>query len=152
MNLVGWVMSLYFLSEESGYSHLYTKALKGKAKKLTTGTFEVSNVTLTSDHKRFIFKANKKHPGIYEIYQLDIHSKQMKALTDLGGMNDYALSPDETKLLIQHSTMAKPPELYIQNMTSNVDAVQITHTVSTAFFVNALGNSIGCSYSFFISR
>lgn len=133
-NEFGWINdNLYYLSEESGYSHLYTKSLKGKAKKLTSGSFEVSNVTLSEDNNRFIFKANKKHPGIYEIYQVDVKSGEMSALTDLGGMNDYALSPDESKLLIQHSTVTTPPELYVKNLKESTDAIRITHTVSEEF-------------------
>ncbi|MDT0604821.1 prolyl oligopeptidase family serine peptidase [Thalassotalea sp. W431] len=133
-NEFGWINnSLYYLSEESGYSHLYTKSLKGQPKKLTSGAFEVSNVTLTKDNKRFIFKANKKHPGIYEIYQLAIDTGNMTALTDLGGMNDYALSPDESKLLINHSTVTMPPELYVKNIDKQVKAKRITHTVSEKF-------------------
>ncbi|GAA6206151.1 prolyl oligopeptidase family serine peptidase [Thalassotalea sp. SU-HH00458] len=133
-NEFGWINnSLYYLSEESGYSHLYTKSLKGQPKKLTSGAFEISNVTLTKDNKRFIFKANKKHPGIYEIYQLAIDTGNMTALTDLGGMNDYALSPDESKLLINHSTVTMPPELYVKNIDKQVKAKRITHTVSEKF-------------------
>ncbi len=65
MNEFDWVGNdaLYYLSEETGYSHLYYKALNSKkAQQLTSGKFEVSNVTLTQDQQRFIFKANKKHP------------------------------------------------------------------------------------------
>lgn len=133
-NEFGWINdNLYYLSEESGYSHLYTKSLKGKPKKLTSGSFEVSNVTLTKDNKRFIFKANKKHPGIYEIYQVSAKSGEISALTDLGGMNDYSLSPDENKLLISHSTVAMPPELYVKMLGNKAKATQITHTVSEQF-------------------
>ncbi|MDO6446806.1 prolyl oligopeptidase family serine peptidase [Colwellia sp. 1_MG-2023] len=133
-NEFGWInKNLYYLSEESGYSHLYTKSLKGKAKKLTSGSFEISNVTLTKDNKRFIFKANKKHPGIYEIYQLAIDTGKMSALTDLGGMNDYVLSPDESKLLINHSTVTMPPELYVKRIGEQTKAERITHTVSENF-------------------
>jgi dipeptidyl aminopeptidase/acylaminoacyl peptidase len=133
-NEFGWINNnLYYLSEESGYSHLYTKSLKGKAKKLTSGSFEISNVTLTKDNKRFIFKANKKHPGIYEIYQLAIETGDMSALTDLGGMNDYVLSPDESKLLIKHSTVTMPPELYVKRVGEQAKAKRITHTVSEQF-------------------
>jgi dipeptidyl aminopeptidase/acylaminoacyl peptidase len=133
-NEFGWVNdNLYYLSEESGYSHLYIKSLKGKAKKLTSGSFEVSNITLTKDNKRFIFKANKKHPGIYEIYQLETTSGEMSALTDLGGMNDYSLSPDESKLLINHSSVTMPPELYVKTLGKKSNATRITHTVSEQF-------------------
>jgi dipeptidyl aminopeptidase/acylaminoacyl peptidase len=124
--------SLYYLSEESGYSHLYHKSLTGKAKQLTSGKFEVSKVTLTKDNSRFIFKANKKHPGIYEIYQVDL-AKNLTALTDLGGENNYALSPDESKLLIEHSTVTMPPELYVKEISSDASAKRITNTVSKQF-------------------
>ncbi|MCP4984829.1 MAG: S9 family peptidase [Colwellia sp.] len=124
--------SLYYLSEESGYSHLYHKDLNNKAVKLTAGKFEVSNVTATQDNERFIFKANKKHPGIYEIYQVDL-AKNLTALTNLGGKNDYSLSPDESKLLIEHSTVTMPPELYVQSLQGGDTAKRITHTVSEQF-------------------
>jgi len=128
----GTTASLYYLSEESGYSHLYYKDLNSKAVKLTSGKFEVSDVTLTQDNQRFIFKANKKHPGIYEIYQVDL-AKNLTALTDLGGKNDYKISPDESKLLIQHSTVTMPPELYVQSLDNSETATRITHTVSEQF-------------------
>ncbi|MBU2924710.1 prolyl oligopeptidase family serine peptidase [Colwellia sp. 1_MG-2023] len=134
-NEFDWVGNdaLYYLSEESGYSHLYYKTLNnGKTKQLTSGKFEVSDVTLTKDQKRFIFKANKKHPGIHEIYQVDL-ANNVTALTDLGGQNSYALSPDESALLIEHSSLTMPPELYVQSLTSNAPATQITHTVSDEF-------------------
>ncbi|MEH6386149.1 MAG: prolyl oligopeptidase family serine peptidase [Colwellia sp.] len=135
-NEFGWLKgdnTLYYLSEETGYSHLYSKNLTGKAKQLTRGQFEISEVSLTQDKSRFIFKANKKHPGIYEIYQVDVKSGEFSALTDLGGMNDYSLSPDDSTLLIEHSTVAMPPELYVQTLNDNATAVRLTHTVSEKF-------------------
>lgn len=135
-NEFGWLNksnSLYFLSEQSGYSQLYTKAINGKVKQRTFGHFEISDVTLGNKEKKLFFKANKKHPGIYEIYQFDLNMDKMTALTDLGGMNDYALSPDNSKLLIQHSTVTMPPELYVQNVEEKAKAIQLTHTVSKKF-------------------
>ena len=135
-NDFGWLANkntLYYLSEESGYAHLYVKSLKGKARQLTNGQFEVSDLTFTRDNKYAIFKANKKHPGIYEIYQLALDSKKITPLTNLGGVNDYVLSPDETKLLITHSNVTRPPELYLQEINNSAEAVQLTHTVSEQF-------------------
>ena len=135
-NEFGWLNTsdrLYFLSEESGYSHLYVKGLGTKATQLTSGKFEVSDLTLTKDEKNFIFRANKKHPGIYEIYQVDL-SKNLIALTDLGGMNNYALSPDETKLLVEHSTVTMPPELYVKSITDHSKpALKLTNTITDIF-------------------
>lgn len=135
-NELGWLHNaerLYYLSEESGYAHLYVKALNGQAKALTSGDFEVSDLTLSADEQSIYFKANKKHPGIYEIYNVDLASGKVKALTDLGGMNDYALSPDESKLLLEHSEITLPPELYIKDIASNAEAMRLTHTVSEEF-------------------
>lgn len=133
-NEFGWLEDkLFYLSEESGFSHLYIKGLNSKAKKLTKGRFEVSNVTLTKDKTHFIFKANKKHPGIYEIYQVAVDSGKLTPLTDLGGMNDYALSPDGKKLLVQHSQVTMPPELYVKIIGEQQKAQRITHTVSKQF-------------------
>ncbi len=135
-NEFGWVggNALYYLSEESGYSHLYHKMLNSKASQLTSGKFEVSDVTLMKDQQRFLFKANYKHPGIYEIYRVDL-AKNLNPLTDLGGMNNYVLSPDEAKLLIEHSSLTMPPELYVKTIGEALEASQITHTVSKQFLV-----------------
>ncbi|MBL4910066.1 MAG: S9 family peptidase [Alteromonadaceae bacterium] len=135
-NEYGWLNnsnSLYFLSEQRGYSQLYTKSLNGKVKQLTHGNFEISDVTLGNKAQKLFFKANKKHPGIYEIYQADVNTGKITALTNLGGMNDYALSPDNSKLLIQHSTITMPPELYVQATQKGATAKQLTHTVSKKF-------------------
>ena len=135
-NEYGWLNnsnSLYYLSEESGYSHLYVKPLQGKARQLTSGQYEVSDLTLTNDEKSIFFKANKKHPGIYEIYKIDLSNAKITALTQLGGMNDYSLSPDNRKLLIQHSTVTMPPELYVQEAKAKATAKRLTYTVSEQF-------------------
>ncbi|QOL24722.1 prolyl oligopeptidase family serine peptidase [Thalassotalea sp. LPB0316] len=135
-NEFGWLNksnTLYFLSEQSGYSHLYTKSLKGKVKQITSGQYEVSDLTLSQDESEIYFKANVKHPGIYEIYKVATAGGEIQALTDMGGMNDYALSPDESKLLIEHSTVTMPPELYVIDMANNAQPQQITYTVSDEF-------------------
>ena len=135
-NDFGWFHNshtLYYLSEESGYSHLYIKPLGGKARQLTQGNFEVSTPALTRDDGHFYFKANKKHPGIYEIYRLEVQSGQLQAMTDLNGMTDFRLSPDENQLLLTYSSLTSPPELYLAPAQQKGPARRLTHTVSEAF-------------------
>ncbi|WKE66120.1 prolyl oligopeptidase family serine peptidase [Gallaecimonas kandeliae] len=133
-NDFGWLKndSLWYQSEESGYSHLYLKTLNGKARQLTHGAWEVNAPVLSKDQKSFYFKANVKHPGIYEIYKLDIDSGKQTALTDLNGMTDFVLSPDEKTLVLTHSKVLNPPELYSLS-TAGGEPKQLTHTVSDAF-------------------
>ena len=68
----------------------------------------------------------------------------MQAVTHLGGMNGpqpaleeggtgYALSPDESRLLVYHSSSVRPPEVYVVEAHPAGKARRITHTVTSAF-------------------
>ncbi|WP_018981576.1 S9 family peptidase [Salinimonas chungwhensis] len=135
-NQFGWMNdseTLYFLSEESGYSHLYTQKPGEAARALTRGQFIVDKPTLTSNDQFFYYQANKEHPGIYEIYRVNIQTGESEAVTDLNGMTEYVLSPDEKTLLLTHSKVTRPPELYLKAIDDNTAARKITSTVSDAF-------------------
>ena len=132
-NDFGWLSqneTLYYLSEESGYAHLYVKALNGKAKKLTAGTFEVSNPQLSKNDQYLYFKGNVSHPGIYEIYRVALNSGQLEQMTALKGSADYQLSPDEHKLLLTWSNSVTPPELYLMENKPKAKVSRLTQTVS----------------------
>ncbi len=135
-NQFGWLHNsetLFYLSEQSGYSHLYVKPINGDAKALTQGRFEVDDITFSVDDRYAFFKANVKHPGIYEVYRVNTETGEQQALTDLNGMTDYELSPDERHLLLTHSTLTMPPELYSLEIGSDADPQRETFTVSDAF-------------------
>ena len=115
-NRFGWLKneaSLYFLSEHSGYSQLYVKPVAGDLRALTQGEFVVDSITQSPDGQYIYYKANKKHPGVYEIYRVDTQNGVTETLTDLNGMTDYVLSPDGTQLVLTYSTMNRPPELLL---------------------------------------
>jgi dipeptidyl aminopeptidase/acylaminoacyl peptidase len=134
-NSFGWLNKsedLYYLSEESGYSHLYIKPINAQARAVTSGNFEVDSLTLTSDDQFMYFKGNKKHPGIYEIYRADLHNNTLELITNLNGMTDYVLSPDEQSLLLTHSSLLRPPELYLQSVNQK-SVLQLTRTTSQEF-------------------
>ncbi|MBQ4832436.1 prolyl oligopeptidase family serine peptidase [Pseudoalteromonas sp. MMG010] len=140
-NEFGWLNNsdtLYYLSEETGYSQLYKKSLNGKAVALTSGMYEVSSLTL-SDNNEIYYKANVEHPGLYEIYKVDLQTKKSVQITNLDGMTDYNLSPDGKKLLLTHSKISRPEELYVKDLADiNVPAKQLTHTVSEQFLATKL--------------
>lgn len=135
-NDYGWLNNaetLYYLSEESGYSHLYTKPLNGKARKLTAGTFEVNNPVLSSDDNYIYFKGNTSHPGIYEVYRVALNNAQTEQLTRLGGSTDFTLSPDEQQLLLRYSTNLLPEELYVAKAEAGAPVLRLTDTISEQF-------------------
>ena len=138
-NDFGWFNNserLYFLSEQSGYSHIYTKQIgRKKLHQVTHGEFEVSNLKLSKDDKHFYFRANVDHPGDYQIYRVASNLKrvaQPEAMTSLEGNNVYELSPDETKIMVSHSSLLVPDELYIVDVATK-ETIQLTKTVSEEF-------------------
>lgn len=135
-NSFGWLNQsnrLYYLSEESGFANLYLKMPGEKPVSMTPGNYEVDELTFTYDDKYVYFQANKKHPGIYEIYRLNVADMSINAVTDLNGMTTYQLSPDESQLLLTHSKLTQPPELFITAADGAETARRLTHTVSDAF-------------------
>ncbi|MFT6733068.1 MAG: dipeptidyl aminopeptidase/acylaminoacyl peptidase [Polaribacter sp.] len=136
-NEFGWLpdnQTLYYLSEEDGYSHLYIKNGKRRARQVTKGQFEVSDLTVSDSGENIFYRANKKHPGIHEIYVADLSNRSSEAISNLGGKNDYVLSPDESQIIISHSSLTKMPELYLQPLKDLTQTPkQLTYTMSREF-------------------
>lgn len=135
-NEFGWINqsnNLYFLSEKTGYSHLYRVNSRGKVKALTSGNFEVSQVTPLAQDGAFVFLANKEHPGIYEVYRKYPEEEKLIRVTQEGGKNDYWLSPDQKKLMLMYSTTTRPPEIVVQSIKPGAPRQRVTQSVSEAF-------------------
>lgn len=139
-NDFGWFHNsetLYFLSEQSGYSQLYTKALDSKrVKQLTKGEYEVSSVYLSDNDSEFLFRANVSHPGNYQVYRVSSKARKEskpEAITALKGNNRFSVSADESKLLVSHSNLLTPEELYLVDLNKGNKAQRLTHTVTDEF-------------------
>lgn len=132
-NQFGWVTGedkFYYLSEESGFSQLYVKA-DGKTTALTKGEYVVDQVTLSPDASHLYYRANKDHPGTYNVYRVEIATGKTEQLTEWTGTLDYKLSPDGQSLLLTASTAVNPNELYIQPIGGELK--QLTQYTSKAF-------------------
>ncbi|MBO0342637.1 prolyl oligopeptidase family serine peptidase [Flagellimonas profundi] len=116
---LGWMpddKSIWFMSEKTGYSHLYTMNLRSKkAKALTSGEFEIYGTSLSKDKSRWYFTSNKTHPGDRQFYTMSLNGGKWEKLTNMVGRNDVVLSPNEDKMAILYSYSNKPTELYIQD-------------------------------------
>ena len=121
-----------FQSEQDGYLHLYHWA-QGHVTQLTKGEFEAYDPRISKDGRNIYFRGNVENPTIYEIYRVTITNQELTQLTNLGGMNDFVLSPDENNLLITHSEALMPPELYLQRARPKAAANKLTNTVSEQF-------------------
>lgn len=133
-NQFGWLPgsdTLYYLSEESGYSQLYVKAPGKAARALTAGQFVVSDLQLSPDGDYIYYKANKTHPGIYNVYRVELATGRSEAVTDWDGNLDYQLNPAGDTLLLSASRRTQPSELYLQPIGQPMR--QLTHYTSQTF-------------------
>jgi dipeptidyl aminopeptidase/acylaminoacyl peptidase len=134
---IGWMPdneSVWFQSEETGYSHLYSVNVStGKKKALTNGKFEVSDVKMSDDKKHFYFTANKVHPGEKHFYRMPVWGGEMLQLTSLSGSHEVTLSPDEKNLAIRYSFSNKPWELFVMDNKRGVKPTQVTNSLTKEF-------------------
>ncbi len=116
---LGWMpdeKSIWYQSEKTGYSHLYTMNVSTKKEKaLTSGEFEIYDPFISKDENRWYFTSNKTHPGDRQFYTMPLKGGKWEQLTNMVGRNDVALSPDEKKMAILYSYSNLPTELYVQD-------------------------------------
>jgi dipeptidyl aminopeptidase/acylaminoacyl peptidase len=105
---------IYFVSERTGYAHLYTApATSGPATAITSGQWEVEDVALSPDRRTFLLTTSETHPGERAIYSVPVGGGPRTRVTPLEGWTTATPSPDARWLALLHSTANTPPELYL---------------------------------------
>jgi dipeptidyl aminopeptidase/acylaminoacyl peptidase len=134
---MGWLSDnkrIWFTSEESGYSHLYTVDVTTKKKQaLTQGKFEVQQVRLSRNSNYFYIISNEIHPGEKHFYRLSTNGGKMERITTMTGAHEVDLSPDEKTIAFRHSYSNRPWELYIMENKPGAKPRQITNSLTEEF-------------------
>ena len=139
-NNAGWLPDgkrFWFLSEESGWSHLYLKAPGSPAAALTRGKFEVTLPALSPDGRWLYALTNAEAPYASDVYRVPVPggagapggagSGVPERLTRLQGVNAFGLSPDGSKLWVQHSSTHTPVQLAMASASGGA-ARELTDT------------------------
>ena len=120
--------TLYFQSEQTGYSHLYTyDIITGETIALTKGNYEVQNAVLSRSKKIFYLLTNEVHPGQQNWYKLSLDGLVKEKITQKIGGYELALSPDEKNIAYRYSYINKPHELFIQENKNTPSVTQVTN-------------------------
>ena len=136
----GWLpdnQTIWFQSEESGYSHLYTLNVEtGKKTQLTSGNFEVSGTSrsrgahdgprISDDGKWWYFVSSEESPFVRHFYRMPLNGGKTEKITFMDGNNQVMMSPDESMLAIRYSYSNKPWQLYIMENKPGAPAKQVT--------------------------
>ncbi len=133
----GWLpdnQHIWFQSEESGYSHLYSLNVQtGEKKALTSGNFEILNAFLSRDKKFFYITANKETPFEQHFYKMPASGGTLEKITTLPGRHEVVLSPDEKWLALRYSFSNKPWELYLMPNRPGAAMQQLTSSTTADF-------------------
>jgi dipeptidyl aminopeptidase/acylaminoacyl peptidase len=111
----GWAgnETIYYLSEATGFMHLYAVGLTGAPKQLTSGKWEVDSVTLSDDKKSFYLTTSEESPFVRHLYRMPVGGGAPTKLTTMDGENGAVVSPDGNAIADVYSYTNKPPELYV---------------------------------------
>lgn len=136
-NEYGWMPggeSLWYLSEESGFSHLYTRGVDARRpRQLTDGRFVVREPAVDAEGEWFYVVANRTHPGNYEVYRVAANGGDLEQVTEMGGVVGFSLSPQGDRLLLRRSYIDRHADLYVQSATPGAEVTRLTDTVSDAY-------------------
>lgn len=131
-NDFGWLpggRTLWLLSEESGYSHLYTVVPGQRASRLTSGRWEASSPQWSPDGSTAYFLCNREWPGDYEVCAVPSTGGEVREVTALDGVEDFTLSADGSRLLLRWSAHHTPAQLAVQPVAGG-EALRLTDTRS----------------------
>lgn len=134
---LGWLndnQTIYFQSEETGYSHLYFYSTKTKRKEQrTSGNWEIHQLQLSNDGEHFYITGNRSHPGNRDLLRYDITARKIVPILQKNGYHEVILSPDEKTLAVRYSYKNNPWELYLAPNVSNATLKQLTYSTSKSF-------------------
>jgi dipeptidyl aminopeptidase/acylaminoacyl peptidase len=132
---LGWLpdnRTIYFQSERSGFSHLYTADVEsGTIRALTSGEWEVFSPTLSRDGRNWYFTSSEGSPFERHVYRMPVDGGNRERLTSMVGNNEAAFDPREEMLGLLFSETTRPPEIYLQPIPQRnrqTEARRITHS------------------------
>jgi len=123
--------TFYFLSERDGWMHLYVVDASrddARPRQLTSGAFEIDEVELLPDGRRFLIASNESHPGDQQLYTLGVEGGPRTPLTTAAGSHAGAVSPDGARLALLRSQSTQPPEVFLADARPGAPQRQITRS------------------------
>ncbi|MBT8403831.1 MAG: prolyl oligopeptidase family serine peptidase [Gemmatimonadetes bacterium] len=126
----GWLPgtnTAWYVSEETGYAHLYLVEADGTGKRaLTSGEWEVLGVQVQPDDERFLMTTNEGSPFNQHVGYLDFDGGSIDYLVEGDGSWSATPSPDGDRIAWIHSVANRPPELFLSDADDASSPEQIT--------------------------
>ncbi len=118
--------SFLWLSERSGYKHVYHYQGDGKLKRaLTSGPWEVKDILAVDEKSRRLFFTGSRESAIaVDAYRVglnwDADGKDLVRLTPDRGKHRVKLNADHTHLIDHFSSLAAPPRVVLRDLDGKI--------------------------------
>jgi dipeptidyl aminopeptidase/acylaminoacyl peptidase len=125
----GWLADgrPWFTSEVDGFAHVYTVGADGSARRqLTSGRWEVLDVTLSADKRAFYLTTSEGSPFDAQVYRMSVDGGARERITTRAGSHAAVVSPDGQWIADVHSTANRPPELFLMRNRAGAEMAQLT--------------------------
>jgi len=133
---IGWTPQgkAWWVSEETGYSHLYAANPDGSAKvALTSGSWEVLQVDRAADNVHFHLVTSEPSPFTRQAYRMAMTGGTRTRLTTGDGGHAPVVSPvDANVMATVYSTPNTPPELFLARAGA-AQMAQLTTSTTAEF-------------------
>ena len=127
---VGWIPDedrVYFVSEATGYAHLYTVNADGSNRSgLTSGEWEVLGVTIPEDRSRFLLTTNEGSPFNQHVSWMGFDGEGGQTITEGDGRFSATLSPDGRRFALLHDVANRPGELFLAESARPTEMKRLT--------------------------
>ena len=125
---------VWYVSEATGYAHLYTAAAQGgDVHQLTNGKWEVLGVSLSPDGRTFDLTTNDPSPFDEHLFSLPVTGGSLTRLTTTPGRHTATISPDRKLVADVYSYVNRPPDLYVMQNKAGAAESQLTLSPSAEF-------------------
>lgn len=117
-----------FISDKSGYPHLYWYSMNGNlVKQVTSGEYEVKQfLGWDAANGDFYYAANEESPLRQAIYKVDRKGKKTK-LSSKTGTNSAVFSPTMKYYMNTYSSLDTPPQITLNNNEGRVLKTLVTN-------------------------
>jgi dipeptidyl aminopeptidase/acylaminoacyl peptidase len=125
---------VWYVSEATGYAHLYTAAAPGgDVHQLTNGKWEVRDVSLSRDGRTFDLITNDPSPFDEHLFSLPVTGGAMTRMTGTPGRHAATVSPDRSLVADVYSYVNRPPDLYVMANKPGAEEHELTTSPDAEF-------------------
>ena len=126
--------NIIWLSEKSGWHHLYIHNSEGKlVKQLTSGKWEVKNIShIDKKNRKIYFISNKESVFENRFYSINFDGSGLKLLTKEAGSHSVRVFPEGNGFIDSFSSLNHPQKHILKDMNGKILKV-ISETDKTQF-------------------